>query len=427
MRRKLLFIERVMHGEGNFIYNLLQPARVCGNFLETDIQLALKGLQKTHALLNAVIQNDNNGEPWFVADDEHPVNIPIRIMKRIDNDDWQTESVKEWSTSFNSYQEPLMRLVWIKGEMVSEFLLVMHHCLFDGRSGLVMLEEFLQFLDDPDARIAVEVPISGLSDVVPPAMLNNKAHQFMAKLLLGMISIVLSLIPDKDEPVEKKRDYLIHWRLDNELTSALLACCKAENIKVNTMMCAILFDAFKQVLQKKALKKIVCPADIRNFNPQIKKNNIFAFPLMIWVTAFQGRDFFGNARAMQKDIERKMAKLNPYKVMMLSEVAHRSFRKIVRFLRNLKPSKECMFSNLGKLNIRRHYKQFEVETIFSPSVKVPDGRATAFMASTYCGQMDFSFIGNEGVLHYEDACAIKNKIMQIITERIVTEKYSITA
>lgn len=178
-----------MHGDGNYVFNALLPVRVRGNFSETDIRLALVSLQKTHAMLNAVVQNDKNGEPWFVVDDERPVNIPIRIMERINKDDWQTESVKEWSVPFNSYQEPLMRLVWIKGEPVSELLLVMHHCLFDGRSALVMLEEFLQFLDDPDARIAVEVPIADIGDIVPPAMLNNKIHQFMAKLLFGMASL----------------------------------------------------------------------------------------------------------------------------------------------------------------------------------------------------------------------------------------------
>ncbi|MBB6126008.1 condensation domain-containing protein [Mucilaginibacter lappiensis] len=426
MRRKLLLIERVMHGDGNYVFNALLPVRVRGNFSETDIRLALVSLQKTHAMLNAVVQNDKNGEPWFVVNNERPVNIPIRIMERIDNNNWQTESVKEWSVPFKSYQEPLMRLVWIKGEPVSELLLVMHHCLFDGRSALVMLEEFLQFLDDPDARIAVEVPIADIGDIVPPTMLNNKIHQFMAKLLFGMASIALSLIPSKDKPVEKKRDFLIHWRLDQELSSALLACCKAENIKVNTIMCAILLDSFQQVLQKKALNKIMCPVDIRNFNPQIKKNNIFAFPLMILVTAFPGLDFFSNARAMQKDIEHKMAKLDPYKLIMLLEAAHGSLRKIVRFLRNQKANKDCMFSNLGKLDIQQHYKHFEVETIFSPSVMVPEGHATAFTTTTYGGEMDFSFISNEGSLTYEDAMAIKDKMMETISTLTgTTEKLSV--
>lgn len=424
MRRKLFFIERVMHGDGDFIFNLLQPVRVRGNFSETDIQLALKGLQKTHALLNAVVQNDKNGEPWFVVDNNHPVNIPIRIVERTDYDDWQTESVKEWSVPFNSYQEPMMRLVWIKGEPVSEFLLVTHHCLFDARSILAMLEEFLQFLEDPDASIAAEVPISGVGDVVPPARLNNKKQQFIAKLLLGVISTALSLIPIKDKPVDKTKAYLLHWQLDHELSSALMARCKAEGITVNTIICAILFDAFKQVLQEKAIKKITVQADIRNFNQQIKKNNIFAFALMIPVSAYPYLDLFASAQAIQKDVKSKIAKLDPYKIFLLSEVAHRYFHKIIRFLRNLEPDNECMLSNLGKLDIRQHYKQFEVETIFSPSVMVAEGRTTGLLTSTYRGQMDFSFISNAGI-QYKDACAIKDKMIQIITQNIVTQKYSI--
>ncbi|MEN0055709.1 MAG: condensation domain-containing protein [Mucilaginibacter sp.] len=420
MRRKLFFIERVMHGEGNFVFNSVLPVRVRGSFSETDLQLALKGLQKTHALLNAVIQNDKNEEPWFIVDDEHPVNIPIRITERINDDDWQTESVKEWSIPFNSYKEPLMRLIWIKGKGVSEFLLVAHHCLFDGRSILNILEEFLQFLDDPDTLIAAEVSISGISDVVPPARLNNRIHQIMAKLLLGIISMTLSLIPNKDKPAEKTKAYLLHWQFDQELSLSLMARCKAEGVTVNTIICSILFDAFKQVLPKNGLKKITFQIDIRNFNPQIKKNNIFSFALMIQVLAYTGLNFFDSARAIQKDIKNKMAKLDPYKVFILSEFAHRYFHKIVRFLRNLEPDKECMLSNLGKLDIRQHYKEFELETIFSPSVMVAEGRTTALITSTYCGQMGFSFISNSGVT-YEDACAIRDKIMQIAAEHIVTE------
>jgi len=425
MRRKLLFIERMMHGDGNYAFNALLPVRVRGNFLETDIQLALEGLQKSHALLNAVVENDKDGQPWFVVDDKRKVKIPIRTLTRIGNDDWQTESVKEWSVPFNSYQEPLMRLVWIKGEPVSEFILVMHHCLFDGRSALVILGEFLQLLDDPDAHISAELPITGIAGVVPPEMLNNKVHKVIAKMVVGIASLTLSLMPSKDEPVERKKDYLIHWRLNEEISSALLACCKTEDIRVNTIMCAIILDAFKQVRQEKALNKIMCPVDIRNFNPQIKKNNIFAFALMILVSAYPGLGFFSNARAMQQDIENKMAKLDPYKIIMLLEAAHGSLHKIVRFLRKQKASNDCMFSNLGKVDIPRQYKQFEVETIFSPSVMVPEGHATAFTASTYCGQMDFSFISNEGSLPYEDAWAIKDKMMETITSLTGTEELSL--
>jgi hypothetical protein len=46
---------------------------------------------------------------------------------------------------------------------------------------------------------------------------------------------------------------------------------------------------------------------------------------------------------------------------------------------------------------------------------VPEGHATAFTTTTYGGEMDFSFISNEGSLTYEDALAIKDKMMETIS------------
>jgi len=425
MRRKLLFIERMLHGDGNYAFNAILPVKIRGTFREAEIQRALESLQKNHALLNATVKDDVQGEPWFVVDKTNPVKIPIRTLIRNTEKDWQTESVKEWSRAFDGYKEPLMRLVWIKGEMVSEIILVMHHCLFDGRSALMILEEFLQLLDNPNAVITPEVSISGIKDVVPESMLNNRFHNIVAKLVISAASLTLSLMPSKNQIEERKNDYLIHWRLDKETTSALLARCKDENIRVNSAICAIILDAFKDIRQEKAKNKILCPVDIRNFNPQIKKNNIFAFALMILVSAYPGLDFFSNARAIQKDIDKRMAKLNPYKIIMLLEAAHGSLHKIVDFLRHQKPGNDCMFSNLGKVDIPFKYQSFELETIFSPSVMVPEGHATAFTTSTYRGEMDFSFISNVSSLPYEDAKAIKDKMIRTITTLATTEKYSI--
>ena len=59
-----------------------------------------------------------------------------------------------------------------------------------------------------------------------------------------------------------------------------------------------------------------------------------------------------------------------------------------------------------------------METIFSPSVIGPLGNTTTLVTSTYRGQMDFSFIASEGFIPYEEALAIKDKIISIIKEQI---------
>jgi hypothetical protein len=84
-----------------------------------------------------------------------------------------------------------------------------------------------------------------------------------------------------------------------------------------------------------------------------------------------------------------------------------------------------MFSNLGKINIPNQYKSFEIKTMFSPTVMGQHCNTGSITTSTYGEQMDFSFIGSEGYLPYNDALAIKGKMMEMITEHIVTEKLSV--
>jgi hypothetical protein len=59
-----------------------------------------------------------------------------------------------------------------------------------------------------------------------------------------------------------------------------------------------------------------------------------------------------------------------------------------------------MFSNLGRIQIPHEYKEFSVDTIFSPSVIGPLGNTTTMVVSTYRGKMDFSFVGSEGFALY---------------------------
>jgi NRPS condensation-like uncharacterized protein len=425
MKRKLLFLERVLLGDGDKPFNVLFPVRLCGDFEESAVELVFEKLQKKHLWLNAFIKNDDHDHPWFSVDESNPVKIPIRVVPRDSAENWQTESVKEWSIPFDTKKGPLMRLVWIKDEGVSEMILVMHHCLSDGRSIVAVLDEFLQLLDNINANIACETSITGIEDIIPPALLQNKKLRIRSKLIMGAVWLALSLLPSKGKQVDRQKDYFIHWKLSKENTAGLITLCKTEGVTVNSMMCNIILSAFKQVKQKNALNKISCPVDIRNFIPRIKENNIFAFPLMILVSAYENLNFSANARAIQKDITRKISKLKPNNIMMILEAGHSSLNKLMNFLKNQKPTNDCMFSNLGKINIPRQYKSFEIETIFSPTVMAQHGSTTAITTLTYSGQIDFSIMSSEGYLPYDDALNIKHKMMQMITENIDTEKYSI--
>jgi hypothetical protein len=139
---------------------------------------------------------------------------------------------------------------------------------------------------------------------------------------------------------------------------------------------------------------------------------------MIVVSSDEKLSFADNLRAMQKSVEQKTSKLNPYITMMVMESGHDALKNFTKLLKNGKSSNDCMFSNLGRIQIPHTYREFSVDTIFSPSVIGPLGNTTTMVTSTYRGEMDFSFMGSEGYLPYTDALAVRDEVVQIIHSQL---------
>lgn len=146
----------------------------------------------------------------------------------------------------------------------------------------------------------------------------------------------------------------------------------------------------------------------------IKKDNIFAIGLMFVVSSVKGTDFFSRARKMQETVNGKMLKLEPYTTLMMMEASHSSLVRFTEFLKVAKSNNDCMFSNLGKIDIPHRYGSFTVESIYSPSVIGPLGNTTTMITSTYRGQMDFPFVGSEGFLPFKEGMEIKEELTKIL-------------
>ncbi|MFD1771170.1 condensation domain-containing protein [Sphingobacterium suaedae] len=417
MKRKLLFGERMLLGDGTEPFNAVIPFRLRGVFSEEDIQYALSRLQEKHPWLRALIQYDEQNVPWFQIP-VLPVSIPVRIIQRQHEEQWQEESKQEWHSAFDYTATPLIRFVWIKGEEVSDMLFVFHHCLCDGGSAMALLYEFLKVLDNPAADIGLENPIFGIQDVVPAHILQNGKKRFKAKAIGRLAALAIKCIPVSKKAIDRQNDYLIHWKLEETTSKQLISLCKSSGVTVNTFLGATVLEAFKKVRGSAAFNKVSCPVDIRRFAPQIKDDHIFAFGLMIVMASNQKISFLDNLRLMQDEVEYKTAKLNPYITMMVMESAHDALKNFTKLLKQGKSSNDCMFSNLGRIQIPDQYQEFSLETIFSPSVIGPLGNTTTMVTSTYRGQMDFSFVGSEGYLPETEALAIRDEIIARIRQQL---------
>lgn len=139
---------------------------------------------------------------------------------------------------------------------------------------------------------------------------------------------------------------------------------------------------------------------------------------MIVVSLNKKFSFEENLKLMQEAVEKKTSKLNPYITMMVMESAHDALTNFTKLLKNGKSSNDCMFSNLGRISIAHEYKEFTLENVFSPSVIGPLGNTTTMVASTFRGEMDFSFMGSEGYLPHSEALAIRDEITATIKQKL---------
>jgi hypothetical protein len=100
------------------------------------------------------------------------------------------------------------------------------------------------------------------------------------------------------------------------------------------------------------------------------------------------------------------------------EASHRSVHKLRHFLTYAKVGNDFMFSNMGKLDIPVRYRNFTIDTIYSPTVIGPFANPNTIITTTFNGRMDFSFVSNEAFLPRTTAMQIREKAMEILFEAV---------
>lgn len=97
---------------------------------------------------------------------------------------------------------------------------------------------------------------------------------------------------------------------------------------------------------------------------------------------------------------------------------HPVVSRMIRMLKSSEGGHDVTLSNMGKVNIPNDYTNFNLETVFSPTVAFPWLNSNTLVASTYNQQMDFTFMSNENFLPKEEAHLIKDKAIELLTTSV---------
>ncbi|MCT2561918.1 phthiocerol/phthiodiolone dimycocerosyl transferase family protein [Chryseobacterium herbae] len=412
IRRNLMMVERIMYVDPETPVNCLFTTKIKGNIPEENFKTALEKIQQKHPLLRTRIDNSSEKYPFFIEEKEIEP-IPLRIVERKTDDDWLQESETEWKRIFKDPKKPLAQLVWIKGNDVSEILWVLPHCICDGTSLINLMKELLGLLDDPSFEMDPYYLFSSVDDFLPLDF-NMKKQKRKARFYL-MMGRLFFLMQRKSKIRNLGSNYVVHWKLNSATTAQITEKSKAHGVSVHALLCSSFMQAFQEIQGKQAKGKVISPVDVRHFIPEIRQDHVFAFAPTVELSLKKGStDVLENARQIKKDLVEKIEKMEARELLWMGEQMHPVAERMVSMMKSSKGGHDVTLSNMGRINIPSDYKNFKVETVFSPTVAFPWLNSNTLVATTYNQQMDFTLMSNEHFLPKEEAVKIKDKAIELL-------------
>ena len=424
--RRLLLLERTMYRDGLTPFTSVFIVSLRGDLNEPRLRRSLTQVQARHPLLRCAVEHAADG-PRFVERSE-PAPIPLRIVERSGALDWEREARHEWVTPFNSTEDPLVRLVWLRGDGVHELMLVAHHCICDGPSGMTLLRDCFAAYDDPRREADAYDSLGAIEDLVPGDLLRDRAFRFRVRRRAALLRLaVMVKIPrrPRDRHCPSAGEMYFHrWQLDAMQSGALTERCREENVSVLAAVGVAMVQAFHEVRGPGVLRHAYTLVNARRFLPQLLPDALFGIAPGVeirikGVPRIEGISptaFWERARGFRRDLTVRVGRLGSrfYETLAALEGLHDRYPRLIADTEAGPAVRHVTFSNLGRLDLPEQYRGFRIEHVYSPLVMVSPSPANTVVLSSFGGAMEFAIVSDELSLSQADAAAIQEKAMVIL-------------
>ncbi len=364
-------------------------ANIIGTVHVDQLQQALIKVQQRHPLLNVRIALSSSGIPWLITDSAQ---IPVRVVKRHSSQQWHQEVEQELSNPFDWSQAPLIRVVLLQGEGVSDLIVTCMHAIADGMSVVFLLRDILLSIGEPNQELSILPDQQSYERLVP---------QFEPKYRALSFEPSLSLTYTKPTLPEKSRPRLHTWSLSTVETIELIHRCQEAQTSVHAAICAAFMLAMSiQSTQQNEFEestplKCLSAINIRRFLPQIEEDFGFYFTgivttdnitpnLSLWDLARSIKVQLNQKIAPEQifahlpDLEAFMSALpSPIEVLKMTETAY---------------NYDVCVTNLGRLTIPQQYGEFQLASVYGPSAMTHVSHNFVVGVTTLGEQMFFSLV-----------------------------------
>jgi len=432
--RPLLLLERTMYRDGSTPFTSVFTVQLRGEISEPRLRQALAQVQTKHPLLRCVVEEAAGG-PRFVLH-SRPAPIPLRMVERTTDLDWEREARREWVTPFGSVrdpfsQNPLVRMVWLRGAGVHELMLIGHHSVCDGPSGITLLRDCFAAYDDPQPQQESYQSLGAIEDLVPEDLLRDPRFRLRVRRRSALLRLALWLKRPRRSAASCKLSaeqmYFDRWQLGSTEAAGLVERCRKEDVTVLAAAAVAFVQAFREIRGRSALKHAYSMVNARRFMPRLHPEALFGIapgveiPIQTLPSSEKmpaSSAFWESARAVRQNLTARVNRLGKrfYEYLAALETLHDRYPRLVADTEAAPVVQHVTFSSLGRLDLPQQYRSFQVERVYSPLVMVSPTPANTVVLSSFSGVMEFAIISDEVSLPRAQARAIGKRATIILRD-----------
>jgi Condensation domain len=364
-------------------------SNIIGTLHVDQLQQALIKVQQRHPLLNVRIALSSSGIPWLITDSAQ---IPVRVVKRHSSLQWQQEVEQELSNPFDWNQAPLIRVVLLQGEGVSDLIITCMHAIADGMSVVFLLRDILHCIGFPDRELSILPEQQSYEYLVP---------QFEPKYTALSFEPSLSLTYTKPTLPEKSRPRLHTWSLSTVETIALIHRCHEAQTSVHAAICAAFLLAMssqrtqQNEFEEFTILKCLSPINIRRFLPVIEEDFGYYFTVSLTTDNITpDLSLWDLAHSIKVQLNQKIVPEQIFAHLPDSEAFMStlpSCSEVVNMMETVN-NYDVLVTNLGRLTIPQQYGEFQLAAVYGPSVMTHVSHDLVVGVTTLSDQMFFSLV-----------------------------------
>ena len=284
---------------------------------EAAIRDAVKRLAAAHPFLNALLGYAEAENAYYYRATDRP-QVELRLKGgRYDAPESALaapEIMKEYhqltGRDWDLFEEGMLKIsVWQAGTM-TQFLLVFHHLLADGRGALGLAEELAEcYVRGLEPKSAPETLISSVQDFPPDSrlplisrMLVSKANRDWEKERQGVTYADYHAFANEFLRGDRVRHSI--FRIGQEKLDRIRQKCHEEQVTVNDYLIA-------KMMQEEKTRKVIIASDLRSRLSCYRKGALGNYSTAFSVEVkkvFATRNLFSLARAVHDQVVRIMAR-----------------------------------------------------------------------------------------------------------------------